>query len=154
MDGTFGVASASRVSGTVASTPGNSPSGVPPLISTCTRGHAGHGSHRAHDLVEPRQRGVGGVALHEARAEIDDRDVAGIVTLRTSLPGGTYVRNDFAVSAVVGPAISALSASCTVAPGRSTATSCSPCPKNTLTVGAAGALPVAAAQASNTDYEG
>ena len=64
------------VRGTVASTPGNSPSGVPPLMSSSTRGHAGHGGHRADDLVEPGERRVDGVPLEEADAEVDRRDVA------------------------------------------------------------------------------
>ena len=87
--GTFGVASDVRVSGTVASTPGKSPSGVPPLIRSRTERDAGNRRHGAHELVEPRERGVGRGALQEADAEIDGRDVPFSVTLRTRVPAGT-----------------------------------------------------------------
>ena len=49
-----------------------------------------------------------------------------IVSARTGVPSGTYVRTPFAFSAGVGPAIKAASASCGVAAGRVSGISCSP----------------------------
>ena len=100
------------------------------------RGHAGHGGHGAHDLVEPRERRVDGGALQEADAEVDRRH--GAVQRSRCAPACRRARSCGTTSSARPrsvPRRAPCSASCTVAPGRCTATSCSPWPKKTLTVG-------------------
>ena len=76
MAGTFGVASAAFVSGTVASTPGNSPSGVPPPTSTSTEVTPGTAVTVLTTWSSRASVRVGLGPLQEAHAEVDGRDGA------------------------------------------------------------------------------
>src|SRR4029077_15350704 len=89
VEGTLGVASASRVRGTVASTPGKSPIGTPPLISTWTGVTPGT-EVTVLTTWSSRARVVSvAVPCMKLAPRSTTATVPFIVTLRARVPGGT-----------------------------------------------------------------